>query len=282
MVEGVEADDVIGTLAREAERHGMNVIVSTGDKDLAQLVTDHVTLVNTMTNETLDRDGVIAKFGVPERIIDYLALIGDTVDNVPGVEKCGPKTAVKWLAQYDSLDGVIEHVGDIKGVVGDNLRRALDFLPLGRKLVTVETACDLAPHLESIEASLKTDGEARDLLRDIFARYGFKTWLREVDSAPAEGGGADAPEGEPAPVVAADIVREYDTIQTRRNSTRGSRRSTRPSHRIRHRDDRARPDARAARGPVVLGRAGQGGVSAGCASRPRHARTACSTKCSRA
>ncbi|MBN3746345.1 DNA polymerase I [Burkholderia sp. Se-20373] len=215
MVEGVEADDVIGTLAREAERHGMNVIVSTGDKDLAQLVTDHVTLVNTMTNETLDRDGVIAKFGVPpERIIDYLALIGDTVDNVPGVEKCGPKTAVKWLAQYDSLDGVIEHAGDIKGVVGDNLRRALDFLPLGRKLVTVETACDLAPHLESIEASLKTDGEARDLLRDIFARYGFKTWLREVDSAPAEGGGADAPEGEPAPVVAADIVREYDTIQT--------------------------------------------------------------------
>ncbi|WP_175955018.1 DNA polymerase I [Burkholderia sp. BCC0405] len=215
MVEGVEADDVIGTLAREAERHGMNVIVSTGDKDLAQLVTDHVTLVNTMTNETLDREGVIAKFGVPpERIIDYLALIGDTVDNVPGVEKCGPKTAVKWLAQYDSLDGVIEHAGDIKGVVGDNLRRALDFLPLGRKLVTVETACDLAPHLESIEASLKTDGEARDLLRDIFARYGFKTWLREVDSAPAEGSGADAPEGEPAPVVAADIGREYDTIQT--------------------------------------------------------------------
>ncbi|KAG8155313.1 DNA polymerase I [Burkholderia catarinensis] len=214
MVEGVEADDVIGTLAREAERHGMNVIVSTGDKDLAQLVTDRVTLVNTMTNETLDRDGVIAKFGVPpERIIDYLALIGDTVDNVPGVEKCGPKTAVKWLSQYDSLDGVIEHAGDIKGVVGDNLRRALGFLPLGRTLVTVDTACDLAPHLESIEASLKTDGEARDLMRDIFARYGFKTWLREVDSAPAEGGG-DAPEGEPAPVVAADIVREYDTIQT--------------------------------------------------------------------
>ena len=215
MVEGVEADDVIGTLAREAERHGMNVIVSTGDKDLAQLVSDRVTLVNTMTNETLDRDGVIAKFGVPpERIIDYLALIGDTVDNVPGVEKCGPKTAVKWLSQYDSLDGVIEHAGEIKGVVGDNLRRALDFLPLGRTLVTVETACDLAPHLESIEASLRTDGEARDLLRDIFARYGFKTWLREVESAPAEGGGADAPEGDPAPVIAADIVREYDTIQT--------------------------------------------------------------------
>lgn len=193
----------------------MNVIVSTGDKDLAQLVTEHVTLVNTMTNETLDRDGVIAKFGVPpERIIDYLALIGDTVDNVPGVEKCGPKTAVKWLSQYGTLDGVIEHAAEIKGVVGDNLRRALDFLPLGRKLVTVDTACDLAPHLESIDASLKTDGEARDLLRDIFARYGFKTWLREIDSAPAEGSDTDAPDGEPAPVIASGVAREYDTIQT--------------------------------------------------------------------
>ncbi|KVU02589.1 DNA polymerase I [Burkholderia ubonensis] len=215
MVEGVEADDVIGTLAREAERHGMKVVVSTGDKDLAQLVTDRVTLVNTMTNEILDRDGVTAKFGVPpERIIDYLALIGDTVDNVPGVEKCGPKTAVKWLTQYDSLDGVIEHAGEIKGVVGDNLRRALDFLPLGRKLVTVETARDLAPHLESIEATLATDGEARELLRDIFARYGFKTWLREIDIALEQSGDADAAEGEPAPVVTAGAVREYDTIQT--------------------------------------------------------------------
>jgi DNA polymerase-1 len=211
MVEHVEADDVIGTLAKEAERHGMKVIVSTGDKDLAQLVTDHVTLINTMTDETLDRDGVIAKFGVPpERIVDYLTLIGDAVDNVPGVEKCGPKTAVKWLSQYDSLDGVIAHAGEIKGVVGDNLRRALDFLPLGRKLVTVETACDLTPHLESIEASLASDREARDALRDIFSRYGFKTWLREIDSAPAD---AVATDDAPAPLVPT-VAREYETIQT--------------------------------------------------------------------
>lgn len=214
MVEGVEADDVIGTLAREAEKQGMKVVVSTGDKDLAQLVTDRVALVNTMTNETLDRDGVIAKFGVPpELIVDYLTLIGDTVDNVPGVEKCGPKTAVKWLTQFGHLDGVVEHANEIKGVVGDNLRRALDFLPLGRKLVTVDTACDLSPHLESIEASLASNGEARDLLRDIFSRYGFKTWLREIDSAPANGE-AVAQDGEPALTITAPASREYETIQT--------------------------------------------------------------------
>jgi DNA polymerase-1 len=144
MIEGVEADDVIGTLSTAAEKRGMNVIVSTGDKDLAQLVSDHVTLINTMTNEKLDREGVIAKFGVPpERIIDYLSLIGDTVDNVPGVEKCGPKTAIKWLTQYETLDGIVAHADEIKGAVGDNLRRALDFLPMAKKLVTVERQCDL-------------------------------------------------------------------------------------------------------------------------------------------
>jgi DNA polymerase-1 len=139
MIDGVEADDVIGTLSVAAEKRGMKVIVSTGDKDLAQLVTDHVTLINTMTNETLDRAGVLAKFGVPpERIVDYLSLIGDTVDNVPGVEKCGPKTAVKWLTQYETLDGIVAHANEIKGAVGDNLRKALDFLPMARKLVTVD------------------------------------------------------------------------------------------------------------------------------------------------
>src|ERR1700744_1455633 len=141
MIDHVEADDVIGTLAVAAEKRGMKVVVSTGDKDLAQLVTDHVALINTMTNEILDRAGVRTKFGVPpQRIVDYLALIGDTVDNVPGVEKCGPKTALKWLAQYGTLDGIVAHAAEIKGAVGDNLRRALDFLPMARKLVTVDTA----------------------------------------------------------------------------------------------------------------------------------------------
>lgn len=223
MVDGVEADDVIGTLAAQAEKLGMKVIVSTGDKDLAQLVTDRVTLINTMTNETLDREGVIAKFGVPpERIIDYLSLIGDTVDNVPGVNKCGPKTAVKWLMQYDSLDGVIAHADEIKGAVGGYLRDALDFLPMAKKLVTVETACDLAPHLESIETSLATRPEAREELRDIFARHGFKTWLREVTEAAQQSetvpaatqGDAPAKDANVQPALFVDAPRHYETLQT--------------------------------------------------------------------
>jgi DNA polymerase-1 len=211
MIDGVEADDVIGTLSVAAEKRGMKVIVSTGDKDLAQLVTDHVTLINTMTNETLDRAGVLAKFGVPpERIVDYLSLIGDTVDNVPGVEKCGPKTAVKWLTQYETLDGIVAHANEIKGAVGDNLRKALDFLPMARKLVTVDTACDMTPHLTWIEESLASRAEARDELRDIFARHGFKTWLREVEVAEVvEGPGAGE---DVAPVI--DGERHYDTVQT--------------------------------------------------------------------
>jgi DNA polymerase I len=222
MIEGVEADDVIGTLARQAEKLGMKVIVSTGDKDLAQLVTDHVTLINTMTNETLDREGVIAKFGVPpERIVDYLSLIGDTVDNVPGVNKCGPKTAVKWLTEYGTLDGIVEHAAEIKGAVGGYLRDALDFLPMARKLVTVETACELTPHIESIEASLATRPEAREELRDIFARHGFKTWLREVNEADqassvpaATSGDAPKKDAEVQPALMLDVPRHYETIQT--------------------------------------------------------------------
>src|SRR5690606_38055809 len=144
MIDGVEADDVIGTLTRHAVDAGWEVVISTGDKDLTQLVQPGVRWVNTMTEEVLDEAGVTDKFGVPpERIVDYLSLVGDTVDNVPGVEKCGPKTAVKWLTQYGTLDALIEHADEVGGKVGENLRRHLDFLPMGRKLVTVRTDVDL-------------------------------------------------------------------------------------------------------------------------------------------
>ena len=163
MIEGIEADDVIGTLARQASERGMKTVVATGDKDLAQLVDDKVVLVDTMTRDNgppkpLDREAVIEKFGVPpERIVDWLTLVGDTVDNVPGVPKCGPKTAVKWLEQYGSLDAVVAHAGEIKGVVGENLRQALDWLPTARKLVTVRTDCELPGELGLDSALLLCD-----------------------------------------------------------------------------------------------------------------------------
>lgn len=195
MVEGIEADDVIGTLAVQAVGHGMQAVVSTGDKDMAQLVNEHVTLINTMSNETLDRAAVIAKFGVPpERIVDYLSLIGDTVDNVPGVEKVGPKTAVKWLAQYDSLDGVMANAAAIGGVVGENLRKALAWLPQAKVLVTIKTDCDLAAHMASIPESLTVKPQDRPALSELFTRYNFKTWLRELgNNNPAAAGAAGAP-----------------------------------------------------------------------------------------
>ena len=181
MVEGVEADDVIGTLATQATALGMNTVVSTGDKDLAQLVNDKVMLINTMSNEKLDEAGVLAKFGVaPNRIIDYLTLIGDTVDNVPGVAKCGPKTAVKWLGLHGSLDGVVENAHSIGGAVGENLRAALDWLPKGRELITVKTDCDMTPHMASIQESLVGRPEDKAALRDFFQRYGFKSLLRDL------------------------------------------------------------------------------------------------------
>ncbi|MBS3804812.1 MAG: DNA polymerase I, partial [Oleiphilaceae bacterium] len=137
----VEADDVIGTLAHEATDKGVEVVISTGDKDMAQLVSDHVTLINTMTDTRMDRDGVVEKFGIrPDQMVDYLALVGDTVDNIPGVPKCGPKTAVKWLQTYDNLDNLIEHAHEIKGKIGENLRSALDKLPLSKELATIRTS----------------------------------------------------------------------------------------------------------------------------------------------
>ncbi|MDX9995427.1 MAG: DNA polymerase I, partial [Rhodocyclaceae bacterium] len=180
-VEGVEADDVIGTLAAQATARGEDCVVSTGDKDLAQLVNRHVTLVNTMSEETLDPAGVAAKFGVPpERIVDYLALVGDTVDNVPGVAKVGPKTAVKWLDQYGSLDGIVAHADEIKGVAGENLRKHLDFLPMGKKLVTV--ACDL--DLGDIELAPAEPDKAK--LATLYAELDFRSWLKELNGESPE------------------------------------------------------------------------------------------------
>ncbi len=178
MIDGVEADDVIGTLAQQASQHGARCIVSTGDKDLTQLVNAHVMLVNTMSNEVLDEAGVLAKFGVPpQRIVDYLTLVGDAVDNVPGVSKCGPKTAVKWLTEYGTLDSLIAHADEIGGVVGDNLRAARDWLPHGRRLVTVK--CDVA--LEKRFDELVAPAPDAERLRTLFECFGFKSWLREVN-----------------------------------------------------------------------------------------------------
>ena len=195
-VPGIEADDAIGTLAVVAERCGYNVVVSTGDKDMAQLVTPATTLVNTMTNETLDEAGVLAKFGVaPNRIIDYLTLIGDAVDNVPGVDKVGPKTAVKWLTEHGSLDAVIANAAGIKGVAGDNLRKALDWLPQGRRLITIQTDCDLLGHVEgwpSLDSLVLRQPDLPGLL-DFYSTHGFKTWKREIEQALGGGDGNAVP-----------------------------------------------------------------------------------------
>ena len=150
-VPGVEADDVIGTLACRAARAGQSVLISTGDKDMAQLVNESITLINTMNNAVLDRAGVKTKFDVfPEQIIDYLALIGDSSDNIPGIDKVGPKTAAKLLAQYGTLDGVLAHVGEIPGKVGENLRAGLATLELSRKLATIHTDLELPLSVEQL------------------------------------------------------------------------------------------------------------------------------------
>jgi len=181
MVSGVEADDVIGTLACQATQAGWETIISTGDKDLAQLVNSSVTLINTMTNEKLDINGVIEKFGVPpERIVDYLSIIGDAVDNVPGVPKAGPKTANKWLAEFGDLDSLMANADQVKGVVGENLRASLEWLPQARQLITVKTDCDLNPHILALD-ELHAKPEDAPLLRELFERYAFKTWLRDVE-----------------------------------------------------------------------------------------------------
>jgi DNA polymerase-1 len=179
VIPGVEADDVIGTLAQQASAAQRETVISTGDKDMAQLVTDHVSLVNTMTETTMDRAGVVEKFGVPpELIIDYLALMGDTADNIPGVPKVGPKTAAKWLVQYGSLDEVIAQADQVKGKVGENLRDSLTQLPLSKTLTTIK--CDVA--LEVGLADLVAEVPDTELLREFFTELEFRSWRDELDT----------------------------------------------------------------------------------------------------
>jgi DNA polymerase-1 len=218
-VSGVEADDVIGTLATQAHAHGIDVMISTGDKDLAQLVRPGITLINTMTNTTMDDAAVMEKFGVrPEQIVDFLSLTGDTVDNVPGVTKCGPKTAAKWLAEYGSLDGVIANADKVGGKIGEYLREALPSLPLSRQLVTIKTDVPL----DFTVQQLMLRERDVDALRELYTRYEFKAALKELDSAtvdvvtspsPAAATGIELPPAAAKPPVESSKG-EYELVTT--------------------------------------------------------------------
>ena len=218
---GVEADDVIGTLATRAAAAGEHVIISTGDKDMAQLVCEHIELVNTMSNTRMDRAGVKAKFDVwPEQIIDYLALIGDSSDNIPGIDKVGPKTAAKWLAQYHTLDAIVANAADIGGKVGENLRAGLDTLALSRQLATIRLDVELP--VEHLDFARRPQDTAA--LRQLYARLEFKSWLRALDE-PGEPQAATVPVSNrsaplpPATVATAapvpdTVTRHYELITT--------------------------------------------------------------------
>lgn len=215
-VPGVEADDVIGTLAVAGASHEVEVIISSGDKDLAQLVTPHITIVDTMNGKRRDVAGVEAEFGVPPALmVDFQTLVGDAIDNVPGVEKVGPKTAAKWLQEYGSLDNIVANAGAIKGVAGENLRKALGWLPTGRQLLTIKTDCDLngwVPGLPALDA-VRVGEPDTDSLRAFYERYGFKGLARALGgeapkTAPAEPGLFD----EAAPVTSGVSQVHYTTI----------------------------------------------------------------------
>ncbi|MDT8989351.1 DNA polymerase I [Curvibacter sp. APW13] len=199
-VPGVEADDVIGTLAVTAAQQGMDVVISSGDKDLAQLVTERIVIIDTMNGKRRDLAGVQAEFGVPASLmLDYQTLVGDTVDNVPGVEKVGPKTAAKWLAEYGSLQGVVANAANIKGVAGENLRKALDWLPTGQQLLRIKTDCDLAGWVDGLPAMDSVAAHAGDMRaqHDFYLKYGFKGLAKTVESQLA--GGAPAADTTAAP-----------------------------------------------------------------------------------
>ena len=204
-VSGVEADDVIGTLAAQANRLGMETVISTGDKDMAQLVDKHVTLVNTMSRTVLDRDGVREKFGVPpERIVDLLALMGDSSDNIPGIPKVGPKTAAKWLNTYGSLDAVIARCGEIKGKVGESLRANLDVLELSRQLATIHCQVELETGPRGLQPGPADVGK----LRDGYTRLEFTRWLRELENGASATGAADRSDADQSTST------RYETILT--------------------------------------------------------------------
>jgi DNA polymerase-1 len=223
MIDGVEADDVIGTLARQAEARGVRTVISTGDKDITQLVNPMVRLVNTMSNESLDEKGVEEKFGVkPAQMVDYLTLIGDAVDNIPGVEKVGPKTAVKWLAQHGTLDEVVAHAGEITGTVGENLRKALPWLPSAKKLLTIKCDVPLPVGIDGLVPQPQNIGK----LTQLFEGLEFKSWLRELEGRGAgnegrgtrdEGRGDETAVYTPHPssrVPRPSATRNYETILT--------------------------------------------------------------------
>ena len=204
-VADVEADDVIGTLASEAARQGLETVISTGDKDMAQLVNEHVTLVNTMSRTTLDSAGVKEKFGVtPAQIIDFLALTGDSSDNIPGVPKVGPKTAAKWLMTHGSLDNIMAHAGDIKGKVGESLREHLDMLPLSRELTTIR--CDLELETAATDLHMQAPDVAR--LRELYTDLEFTRLLEELESEPAVATDAASEQSPQAPGP------DYETVLT--------------------------------------------------------------------
>ena len=210
MESGVEADDVLGALAQHAAQQGFKVIISTGDKDMAQLVTEQIILENTMSNTRMDRQGVIDKFGVaPEQIIDYLALMGDTSDNIPGVPKVGPKTAAKWLEQYQTLENLITNAHKITGKIGENLRASLDQLPLAKQLTTIKTDLDLPYGM----ADLKKQPIDIEALKEILTQLGFSSWVKTLDnqSSPAtqDSSTAPTPATEAKPTVVAGT---YETI----------------------------------------------------------------------
>ncbi len=207
IVEDVEADDVIGTLAHQATNQKMDVLISTGDKDMAQLVTPHVTLINTMNDSIMDESGVVEKFGVrPDQIIDYLALVGDTSDNIPGVPKCGPKTAVKWLTEYQSLQGVMDNADAIKGKVGENLRDSLSFLPMSYELATIRKDVSLEAGVEELLLE-EPDNEG---LLEAFTELEFRPWVAELGDTPTSSENDSAGE---ALDVDYDIVYTLDELE---------------------------------------------------------------------